>query len=68
VAESIKPQNLTACPVCGARMELLSRQGGLVSAGCNPCHFSITVTTDMWTAAKLARDASRPSAEPEIER
>ena len=49
-------------------MELLSQQGGLVAANCKPCHFSITVTTEMWKAAKLARDAERPPKEPEIER
>jgi hypothetical protein len=60
MAETIKPQNLTACPVCGARMEKLSQQGGFIAAGCKPCHFSISVTTEMWAAAKAARDAMAP--------
>jgi len=60
MAETARPSNLTACPVCGSRMELLSRQGGFVSAGCAPCHFSITVTLDAWKAAKAARDAAAP--------
>jgi hypothetical protein len=58
MAGRITPSNLTACPVCGKRMELLWQHGGLVSAGCKPCHFSLSVPLETWQAAKAERDAS----------
>jgi hypothetical protein len=61
MAESIKPtHNLTACPVCSARMELMSQYAGMVSVECKPCHFSMSMTLEMWTAAKAERDAQAP--------
>jgi hypothetical protein len=63
MAESVKlRRNLPACPVCGARMELLNRQGDYVAAGCSECKVSITVKTSVWDAAKAERDRNRPPA------
>jgi hypothetical protein len=39
-------------------MELLSQQNGFVSAGCEPCHFSLSVPLDVWKAGKAERDTS----------
>lgn len=41
-------------------MELLSQQMGFVTAGCKPCHFSISVPFDSWKAAKAERDKAAP--------
>jgi len=56
-----RPGNLTACPICGARMELLSQQGKYVSAGCAACHLSLTVPEEQWAAAKAERAATGAS-------
>jgi hypothetical protein len=41
-------------------MELMSQHAGLVSVGCKPCHFSMSVTLEAWQAAKAERDALNP--------
>ena len=38
-------------------MELLSRHGDYVTAGCKDCRVSVTLPTPEWDAAKAKREA-----------
>lgn len=40
--------DLTKCPVCGFRMQLLSQNLDYVSLGCDPCHVSVSLARPVW--------------------
>jgi len=49
---SLSPdRDVTACPICHTRMELYSRRGGFVSAGCDPCQVRLTIPESAWNRA-----------------
>lgn len=54
-----EPWHPMACPICKLRMELMSRQADLVTAGCTYCKVELTMPSVLWDAAKIERDAAR---------
>ena len=52
-----EPRHPMACPVCKLRMDLLSRKGEYVSAGCDHCKVTMTLPAVLWDIAQIERDA-----------
>jgi hypothetical protein len=61
-SHSGSPRNVTSCPVCNQRMELLSRLRGYVTVGCWPCRVTLTVPGKIWDAARVDGDDARPES------
>lgn len=50
--------DLTKCPVCGFRMQLLSQNREYVSLGCDPCHVSVSLSKPAWELLTTRRGMS----------
>jgi hypothetical protein len=65
-SEPLEPEALdavTACPVCGGKMELVYDRRHISASVCVDCHTGITIPTDAWDVARVKRSVKwRPTA------